>query len=692
MSLAVPAAIDEACALHAAGRLAEAEARYEALLRRAPHQAQALHLLGVLCWQTGRAERAALLIGRALELEPRHAAARSNLGNVLRTLGRLDEAAREHGRATQLDPTNADFWINRGVVLRELRRMAQAEDCQRRAIALRPASPPAHNNLGNLLADQGRHDEAVAAFERALGIDPGHAEAWSNRGHSLLALGRHAAALASCERALALAPRLAAAHAFRGAALRQLRRHEASAQAFAAAHALDPARALLPGHLLHARLQTCDWHDHAALSEAVLAGARAGQSVALPFDALVAVDAPEVHRHCAQAFAATLPAEPAARRGHAAGTDGRLRIVYVSSDFRDHAVSYLAAGVLEGHDRAAFDVTLLSISHEPATPMTERLRRRCARFVDAGAWNNAQVADWIAARGTDIVVDLNGHTGGSRPGIFLRRPAPLQIHWLGYPGTAGGAAHDVLLADAVVAPPEDDPLYTEQVWRLPGCYLPADDTREIAADAPPRSALGLPDTAFVFCCFNNAWKLTPHVFAIWMRLLQALPHAVLWLADPGEAAAARLRAAAAEAGVDGARLVFAPRVPDNRDHLARLRRADLFLDTLPYNAHTTASDALWAGLPVLSCRGRAFAARVGASLLGALGLHELVADDLADYAARAQRFAVDGAWREALRRRLAAAVRSPGGPFDTAAFVRKLEDAYRALHTHHGAARPPTRG
>jgi predicted O-linked N-acetylglucosamine transferase (SPINDLY family) len=354
-----------------------------------------------------------------------------------------------------------------------------------------------------------------------------------------------------------------------------------------------------------------------------------------------------------------------------------LRLGYVSSDFRDHATSYLLADILERHDRSSFLINAYSIGPDDHSAMRDRIRAGVDRFVDMYGIPSDTIAERIHADGVDILLDLNGYVQNLRPETLALRPAPVQVNYLGYPGTTGAPYMDFIIVDRFVVPPDQAPHFSERLAYLPDCYQPNDRARRIAADTPSRAACALPDTGFVFCAFNQAYKITPTLFDIWMRLLAATPASVLWLLETHPEASANLRATAARAGIDPQRLVFAPRLP-LPDHLARHRLADLFLDTLPVNGHTTTSDALWAGLPVLTCAGNTFVSRVAGSLLHAVGLPDLVTFSLEDYEALARDLARDTARLAALRQRLATN-RDIAPLFDSARYTRNLEALYHRM-------------
>jgi predicted O-linked N-acetylglucosamine transferase (SPINDLY family) len=364
-------------------------------------------------------------------------------------------------------------------------------------------------------------------------------------------------------------------------------------------------------------------------------------------------------------------------------------VAYLSADFHDHATAYLMAEFFERHDSTRFETIAISFGPDRQDGMRQRLRQAFGQFIDVRGHSDAEVAQLLRSLEVDIAVDLKGYTQDCRTGILARRCAPVQVNYLGFPGTMGAPYIDYIVGDATVTPPGCERFYTEHIVRLPHSYQVNDRQRAIAAQTPTRQQQGLPDEGFVFACFNNNYKITPEVFGIWMRLLAQVQGSVLWLLADNDAAPAHLRSEAAARGIDSRRLVFAPRAP-LPEHLARHRLADLFLDTLPYNAHTTASDALWAGLPVLTCLGASFAGRVAASLLRAAGLPELVATSLADYEALAFALATTPGRLAALRARLERS-RLECPLFDTAAFVRSMERAYeemvrraRAGETHRG--------
>jgi predicted O-linked N-acetylglucosamine transferase (SPINDLY family) len=434
---------------------------------------------------------------------------------------------------------------------------------------------------------------------------------------------------------------------------------------------------LRPGHAealnqqIQCRQQICDWRGIGLLQRDLLSSSeRFSPFGALTIDSTPAQQLAVARTWCEQRYAAIKPLpQNSDHRG------GKIRLGYLSADFCNHAMAHPVAALIEHHDRQRFEIIAYSYGPDDGSPMRRRLAQACDRFTDIRSMPAIEAAKLIQADGIDILIDLAGYTTGARTEILAFRPAPVQVNFLGYPGTMGAGFIDYIIADPVCIPLGEDVYFSETVVRLADCYQPNDRRREIA-ETPSREACGLPARGVVFCCFNNIYKIAPEMFAVWMRLLEQVPDSVLWLLDGNTAARQNLRR---EAGGAADRLIFAPRQP-MPDHLARHRLADLFLDTLPYNAHTTASDALWAGLPVLTCRGKTFAGRVAASLLTAVGLPELIASSLADYEALALGLAREPARLAAVRDKLAAN-RHTAPLFDSVRFARAIETAYRQMVT-----------
>jgi predicted O-linked N-acetylglucosamine transferase (SPINDLY family) len=717
-----PQAIQSAVAAFQRGNWAESERICRSVLSVRSDAFDALHLLGIVAAQTNRLDEAAALLARAVAVNPGHADAQNNCGNVLRALGRRAEALASYERAIALRNDNAAAYNNRGTVLQDLGRLDEAVASYDRALALRPGHAGAWSNRGRALQDLGRHAEALASYERALSLEPRNAEAWNGRGTllyelarrsdaiasfdralalnpdfgeawnnraaALRDLGRREEALASCDRAIALKPGSVGAHANRGNVLRDLRRHAEALDSYARVLQLDPKFPFLFGDWLRTKMQLCDWDGIDGEFVRLAACVERGEPAAPPFTTLIAPCSAALQRVAAETWVrerhpphTSLPPLAGRARGE------RIRIGYFSADFHAHATSILAAELFERHDRSRFEVTAFSFGLDTGDAMRRRVAAAFDAFVDVSGRTDADVAQLARERGIDIAVDLKGYSHGGRPGIFALRAAPVQVNYLGYPGTMGAPYIDYLVADATLIPEPQRPHYAEKIAYLPHSYQPNDTWRAISERTPARAELGLPAAGFVFCCFNNSYKILPDMFDCWMRVLRRVDGSVLWLLRDNEWAERNLRAEATRRGIDASRLVFADRIAP-AEHLARHRCADLFLDTLPCNAHTTASDALWAGLPVLTVLGDTFAGRVAASLQGAVGLPELIVTTIGDYEALAVGLATDPGRLQAVVARLTSG-RVSAPLFDAARYTRHLEAAYAAMYERHRSGLPP---
>ena len=610
------------------------------LLEKNPRESQALHLLGTTLLYQERFQEALAPLSEAHRVAPRQGSGH-RLGYCCLALGDFEAAARELEREIRAYPQLINARNALGVALIRLLRREQALAVFLEATQLDAASPEANSNAGSLLADLGRVNEAVPYLRAAVRARPGLADAHFNLGLAYQRLKRHEEAADSLQLALDLAPRMP--------------------------YAL--------GHLVWNRIAQCRWEGTAERIAGLREQVRREGVPAMPFEFVAVSEDPAEQRRCAELHVArTLGTRPAPLWHGERYRHDRIRLAYLSADFCEHATAYLMAGLFERHDRSRFETIALSYGPDDASPMRKRLARAFERFVDASTLSDAAAARVLRDLEIDIAVDLKGHTTDARPGILAHRPAPVQVTYLGFPGTTGADFIDYVLADRHVLPESGQAAWSEKVLYLPECYQANDASRVIADRTPSRAEAGLPPQGFVFCSFNNNYKITPQMFDVWMRLLRHVPASVLWALEDNIGARCNLQREAEARGVEPARLVFAPRMP-HAAHLARHRLADLFLDTLPYNAHTAASDALWAGLPLLTCTGNTFAGRVAGSLLHAIGLPELVTHSLADYEALALQLAANPARLSALRARLAVN-RMTAPLFDTDRFRRHLEAAY----------------
>jgi predicted O-linked N-acetylglucosamine transferase (SPINDLY family) len=670
-------------------RFSEALVFFDKVLARNASSADALFERGNALVALSRHEEAAETFGKLLRLQPSHIGALTNRGNVLldlrrhgealdcydrvlavhandlnalnnraialKELGRYEEATASCGRALALDPRFALALVTRGNIELKLLQHEKALASFDAALAIRPDDADALNNRGLALTELRRIDEALASFARALALAPGHVGALDNKGVALFAADRFEEALASFDRALALDPQQAEAHYHRGEALSNLARYEEAIAAFRQARELEPKNFHALSALAFYQRGVCDWREADLRATELKHALDVEGAVVEPFALLAYSIAPADHLRYARRYgefrmAGIVPFVPVAP-AQIPRSAGKLKIAYLSSALQRHPTGWQIVELIELHDRSQFEVHAMSYGIEDGSDIRARLVKGFDHYHEVALRSDRDVGQLMRELGIHIAIELKGYTEKARPGILAYRPAPIQVSYLGYPASMGIDFIDYILADPIVLPMDQQAHYSEKIVHLPGGYWPSDSKRHVAEGTPTRRALGLPEIGFVFCCFNNTYKITPEIFDRWMVILRKIDSSVLWLLDTGELAKRNLRSEAQSRGVDPRRLVFAPKV-DITQHLARHRAADLFLDNLPYNAHTGTTDALWTGLPVLTCAGEAFCSRVAASLLCAVGLPELVTHSLDGYEALALKLAMDRTLLAGIREKL----------------------------------------
>lgn len=636
------------------GQLAAAERDFRSVLQWQPRNVGALNLLGVLAMQSGRLADAEHFVGLALTIDASSDAAFYNHGLILQRLKRPAEALQQFNRALELNPSVAPTWNCRGTVFNDLR----------------------------------KHQAATADFDRAIAINPNYAEAFFNRANALAALKSYEAALASYRRALALNPALAEPWIGCGNVLHALKRHAEAAEAFAALLKKQPQYPFAKGMLLHQKMLMCDWQELDKLVAEIERDVALGRLSAEPFGWSATSHSARSLHICAELFIANrFPADRTIGPRRSPGKRNKIRIAYLSDALRAQATLSLLVGALELYDKSRFDVFGFDNGWDDGSEIRRRIVGSMQEMVDITSLDDSSVATAIRAKEIDILVHLNGWFGDGRTGVFAHRPAPIQVNYLGFPATMGASYIDYVIADRLVIPPADKEFYSEKIVYLPDCYQPNDRKRGIADRKFDRLEFGLPPRGFVFCCFNNSFKITAETFDRWMRILRETDGSVLWLLEHNEHVAANLKKEAARRAVNPDRLIFA-KMMNSADHLARHRLADLFLDTLPYNAHTTASDALWTGLPVLTQIGTTFPGRVAASLLAAIGLPELIAPDSQSYVQLAIELAGNAEKITVVRKKLASNLLTTP-LFDTGLYARRLDRAYEAMFDRYQAGLGP---
>lgn len=705
------------------GHLTNALTSYDNAIDADPGLAEAHLGRGLVLQFLQRRDEAIPAYDRAIALKPTYSEAYYHRGNTLTAAGRLNEALQSFDQTVALCPTLPAAYYNRGNVLIALKRFEEALADFARALALRPDYAHAYNNHGTALMALGRPHDALASFDQAISRAQGLAEAHYNRGNALKACGRLDEALASYRQAIELKPHYPEAlnnlgsalagltrldealesynlaiqqnplvpstYVNHGNALRDLGRLDEAFASYDQAMRLDRDFHFLYGTWLHTKMRLCDWdgvtREIAELSSRIGRGER----VSSPFPVITLVDSEDLQLRAAEVWVAERhPLTVKRPAPHRCRQSQRVRLGYYSSDFRDHATTFLVAGVLEQHDRTKFE--LIAFSFGPATndAMMRRVSAAFDQFIDVRTKSDEEIALISRQMEIDIAIDLKGFTQGHRAGIFAYRAAPIQVSYLGFPGSMGAEYIDYLVVDQTVVPPHSQQFYREKLAYLPNSYQANDRLRSISGRLQTRQSVGLPETGTVYCCFNNNYKIVPRIFDSWVRILTSVDGSVIWLLEDNATAAKNLRKEARERGLDDERLIFAKRVPP-AEHLARHRLADLFLDTLPCNAHTTASDALWAGLPLLTCMGQTFAGRVAASLLKAIGLPELITVTLNQYEELAVQLGTDRCRLHQIKMKLDGN-RLTTPLFDTSKYTKHLESLYLQMFRRNQSDQPPT--
>jgi predicted O-linked N-acetylglucosamine transferase (SPINDLY family) len=635
----------------------------------------------------GRADEALASYDKAIAINPGFVHASYRRGLLLQQIARLEDAIASYDHVIRVKPDHFDAHVNRAFVLYALGRLAEALASCDAAIALKADQAPLHLFRGDVLRALDRPEPALASYDRAISINPDDAEAHCNRGAVLLLLEK-VEAIASFDRAIAIRSDYARAYFYRGYSRHKLSQFDLATADYKVVAGLAPDYDLLPGTRLETCLQVCDWSDFDSLVRQVTAGIENGKRVAHPFIFTALTDSARLQQKAARAWV-----------NHACPANDSLgpipfhqhrrkpKIGYFSADFREHPLGRLLAELIEIHDRSRFEIIGFSFGPRTDDPLQLRFMRAFDRFIDVREKSSLEIASLARSLEIDIAVDLTGHTLGNRTKVFALRAAPVQLNYLGYLGTMGADYIDYIVADSTVVTPETESYYSEKIIYLPDTHQVNDRQRVIADEVFSRDELDLPATGFVFCCFNTSYKLLPATFAGWMRILRAVPGSVLLLYARNETTEINLRAHAAEHGIDPRRLIFGARLA-LPEYLSRYRTADLFLDTFPYTAGTTASDALWAGLPVLTLAGESFVSRTAASLLRAIGAPELVTAAQQQYERLAIELALNPQRLAEIRRKIQNN-RDTSPLFDTPRFARNLEAAYMAVHQRHQAGLPP---
>ena len=709
--------IDSIIELFSSGHTREALNTVQTLISQYPNEALLHNIVGVCYKATGQLEMAAQSFKRAVAIKSDFADAHYNLGLTLQELNQLDDAVKCYEKALTIKPDYAEAFNNLGVTLKDLDQLDEAVKCYEKALIIKPDYPEAYNNLGNALKNLGRVSKAAECFERMLTIEPDYAEGHSNLGNALMALGQPNAAVKSYMKALAIEPDYAVAHNNLGITLDALGRfedaeasykkaltiapHFAEAQSnlgdllttlkrfnealvsYKSAFNLKPDITFILGKLLHTKMHLCLWDDLSSMLDELQDKINNNEKVVDPFPMLGLIDDPELQRKATKIFVnENFPKSHDLPRIALYPKHKKIRIGYFSFDFREHPVAALTAELYELHDRKQFEIHAFSYGPDTKDKMNLRIKAGVDHFHDVRTMSHKDVAMLARSLEIDIAVDLGGYTQNARTGIFAMSAAPIQVNYLGYAGTMAANYMDYLIADRTLIPEEKQHHYSEKIAYLPNSFMVNDTKKNLSNRLFTRAEVGLPANGFVFCCFNNHYKITPNIFIGWMRILKAVEGSVLWLTEGNNTAISNLKKEAKKNGVDENRIIFASRLTLREDHLNRIQLADLFIDTLPYNAHATTSDALQVGLPVLTCIGNSFASRVAASLINSVNLPELITNTQEQYESLAMELATHPEKLKTIKKKLSNNL--PESPlYDTPLFTKHLESAYSMMYERY---------
>ena len=620
-------------------RLDSAERIARSILRINAKDLVALQVQGLCFAMQGRAEESVEPFAKAALLDSKNPELLKNLAKAQHQAGRYSDAVQTFEKLKRLMPNNPQILTDMGTAYAKLRQYDKAQAAYEKAISLDPNYFLVWSNQGNLHSDQGYPVEAITCFKRAIELNPDYAEAWTNYGNALFDLGRYDEACEVHDQALARDANYAEAWFNKANALVELKHGDMARMNYSKAFELKPTIPFLIGQLINSLATACSWEGNEKLVSEALQAVKENKPAVPPFILLQTPASLSLQKQAAQIYIRErIPyINESQFQSLNRGADRKMRIGYFSSDFKEHPVGILMENLIRLHDRSRFEIFGYFLNAKSNDALEGRLEQSFDKTYKLFGIYDQEAQNLVIEHGLDIAIDLNGHTAGARTGLFARKIAPLQINYLGYAGTLGANFYDYLIADRVAVPQEHAMHYSEKLAYMPNSFFPADTLvhHEDFGSIPSRDSQGLPEEAFVFACFNNSYKIEPQVFTLWMKLLQQVNNSVLWLSMPSELAKQNLLESARKLGVDATRLIFASRVPARKDHLSRLRLADLFLDTPYFNAHTTAADALWVGVPVLTQIGETFAGRVAASQLSALGMPELIVHTQDEYFAKA---------------------------------------------------------
>lgn len=616
---------------HKLGKLEAALNCYDQAILVNRNYSEAFYNRALVLQEQMKPDAALISYEKAIAIKPRYIEAINNRGLLLKNKNELHLALECFDNAIAINPNFAEGHNNRGLILKILKRPESALLSYERAIVINPNYVEAHNNRGSVLMELRQMEAALISYKAALNINPTYALAYNNLGNAYVDLEQVDMAINCYKKSIELNPRYAEAFNNLGNAFRRQNNIEMALSSYVKAHEIDPEYNSNLGQIVHMKMILCEWRHYEIFCKELVEKIYAQKNVANPFAILGVIDSGEIQKKCSEIYSRSLhPENSSLGQIESRTKKNKIRVGYFSADLQHHATAYLMAGFFEAHNKEIFELVAFSFGPDSRDDLRMRIIKPLDHFIDVRGMSERQIAQLSRDMNIDIAVDLKGFTKDSRMDIFAYRAAPIQVNYLGYPGTMGADYIDYIIADQALVPSEYQDNYSEKIVYLPNSYQVNDSLRVISDREFTRQELDLPENVFVFCNFNNGYKITPMIFDGWMRILASVEGSVLWLLEDNPSVPINLRREAEIRGISSNRLIFAKRMPPS-EHLARHRCADLFLDTFPCNAHTTASDSLWAGLPLITLRGESFASRVASSLLSAADLPELITDTQSDY-------------------------------------------------------------
>jgi predicted O-linked N-acetylglucosamine transferase (SPINDLY family) len=669
------------------GQLDSAQEHLEDAVRIMPDFSEAFNNLGNVFKELNQLDRAINCFNKAVAINPNFDKAHNNIGNVFKELGQFDNAIKSYEMAISTNPNYAEAYDNLGSLLKVLGQKYDAVTSYQKSLTIKPNNSEVHNNLAVIFMELGELDASIKSYETALSINPEYVEAYNNLGIALNLNGQPEEAIKTYQKALSIKSDYAEVYFNLGNLLLKNNQFDKALFNYERAHNLKPGIDFLFGHLFSTKMQLCIWDNFSNDYEELITKINNSETIINPYSLTSLIDDAEIQlKNAKKYFKEKLSKNNALSKINNYSKHAKIRIGYFSADFRVHPVSLLSAEIYELHDRSQFEVYAFSFGPDTQDEMNLRIKVGVDNFYDVRIMSNKEIALLSRSLEIDIAIDLGGFTADNRLEIFDIPAAPIQINYLGYPGTMGADFIDYIVADEVLIPADQKSNYSENIMYLPNCYMPQDSSRQISDKPITRQECNLPEDSFVFCCFNNSFKITPKEFDIWMRLLSKIDGSVLWLIKPNKSYEDNLKIEAKNRGVDPDRLIFAEKLPAE-EHLARQKLADLFLDTFNFNAHTTASDALWAGLPIITITGRAFAARVASSLLTSLEVPELITTSEKEYEALALDLATNFKKLSLVKKKLADKI-TIAPLFDTKTYTKNLENAYTQAYERNANGLP----